>query len=152
MAGVPSVYAGDEHGLHAVKEERLGGDDAIRPAFPEDPLALAPEVPGTFERYRDLAALRRDRPWLATARTEVGDLANEHLVYVTSSSRSTSSGTDASSEGGGGDRLLVALSLHTDPVDLDVPEGAWRVLLGAGEPSPGRLRLPPRGWAVLTEG
>ncbi|MFC6853853.1 alpha-amylase family glycosyl hydrolase [Aquipuribacter hungaricus] len=139
VAGVPSVYAGDEHGLHAVKEERAGGDDAIRPAFPEDPLALVPEVPGTFGRYRDLAQLRRAHPWLRTCTTEAGALANEHLVYT----------SRAAADGPG--RLVVALSLHADPVDLEVPEGGWQVALGEAEVSPGRVRLPARGWAVLTE-
>ena len=133
------MYAGDEQGLHGVKEERLGGDDAIRPAFPEDPLALVPEVEGTFARYRDLAALRREHPWLETATTEVGALANAHLVYVSRSAE-------------GDERLLVALSLHEEPVDLDVPAGAWRVVLGQAEPSDGRVSLPARGWAVLAEG
>ncbi|MFC6850172.1 alpha-amylase family glycosyl hydrolase [Aquipuribacter hungaricus] len=139
VAGVPSVYAGDEHGLHAVKEERAGGDDAIRPAFPEDPLALVPEVPGTFGRYRDLAQARRAHPWLRTCTTEAGALANEHLVYT----------SRAAADGPG--RLVVALSLHADPVDLEVPEGGWQVALGEAEVSPGRVRLPARGWAVLTE-
>lgn len=33
VGGVPSVYAGDEFGYQGVKEERLGGDDAVRPEF-----------------------------------------------------------------------------------------------------------------------
>ncbi len=31
--GVPSVYAGDEFGYRGVKEDRVGGDDAVRPEF-----------------------------------------------------------------------------------------------------------------------
>ena len=31
VGGVPSVYAGDEFGFRGVKEERYGGDDAVRP-------------------------------------------------------------------------------------------------------------------------
>ncbi len=31
--GTPSVYAGDEAGYRGVKEERFGGDDAVRPEF-----------------------------------------------------------------------------------------------------------------------
>ncbi len=136
VAGVPSVYAGDEQGLRGVKEERVGGDDAIRPAFPEDPLSLVPEVDGTFERYRDLAALRRRHPWLETCTTQVGALANEHVAYVSSS---------------GPQRLLVTLSLHDEPVDLEVPAGAWQVVLGEARPRDGRVSLPARGWAVLAE-
>ncbi len=31
VGGVPSIYAGDEFGFRGVKEERFGGDDAVRP-------------------------------------------------------------------------------------------------------------------------
>ena len=31
--GTPSVYAGDESAYRGVKEERFGGDDAVRPEF-----------------------------------------------------------------------------------------------------------------------
>ena len=37
LPGIPAVYAGDEFGAIGVKEERAGGDDAVRPAFPADP-------------------------------------------------------------------------------------------------------------------
>jgi cyclomaltodextrinase len=78
LPGVPCVYYGDELGWTGVKEHRLGGDDAIRPALPSSPegdhevLAL----------HRDLIALRRDRPWLATADLEVTDVANQRLAYT----------------------------------------------------------------------
>src|SRR6185312_15118312 len=42
VAGVPSVYYGDEQAFQGLKEERAGGDDAIRPAFPAEPGGLAP--------------------------------------------------------------------------------------------------------------
>ncbi|UYG17493.1 alpha-amylase family glycosyl hydrolase [Brachybacterium huguangmaarense] len=40
LPGVPTVYAGDEFGALAVKEDRAGGDDAVRPVFPASPEAL----------------------------------------------------------------------------------------------------------------
>ena len=40
VGGVPSVYAGDEFGFRGVKEERYGGDDAVRPEFGSPPLQL----------------------------------------------------------------------------------------------------------------
>src|SRR6185312_16744084 len=40
IGGVPSIYAGDELGFHGVKEERFGGDDAVRPEFSPPPLQL----------------------------------------------------------------------------------------------------------------
>ena len=35
--GVPTIYAGDELGYRGVKEERVGGDDAVRPEFGSPP-------------------------------------------------------------------------------------------------------------------
>ena len=135
LASVPSVYAGDEHGLHGEKEERLGGDDAIRPAFPDDPLDLAPEVPGLFQLHADLAALRREHPWLEHCRTEVRDLANQHLSYLSS--------------GPGGERLLVVLSLADDALDLPAPGPGWAVVRGAADVAGDRVAVAPHGWAVL---
>ena len=42
VGGTPSVYYGDEQAFRGVKEDRAGGDDAIRPAFPGAPAGLAP--------------------------------------------------------------------------------------------------------------
>lgn len=41
LGGIPSIYYGDEQGFTGIKEERTGGDDAIRPAFPDTPSELA---------------------------------------------------------------------------------------------------------------
>ena len=35
VAGTPSIYYGDEQAFTGIKEERVGGDDAIRPALPD---------------------------------------------------------------------------------------------------------------------
>ena len=35
--GVPTIYAGDELGYRGVKEDRIGGDDAVRPEFGPPP-------------------------------------------------------------------------------------------------------------------
>ena len=37
VGGTPSVYAGDESAYRGVKEERVGGDDAVRPEFTSPP-------------------------------------------------------------------------------------------------------------------
>jgi cyclomaltodextrinase / maltogenic alpha-amylase / neopullulanase len=43
IGGTPSIYYGDEQAFRGIKEHRVGGDDAIRPAFPGEGLpALAP--------------------------------------------------------------------------------------------------------------
>lgn len=79
VGGIPSIYAGDERGFTGVKEERLGGDDAVRPEFPDDPSALADVGTDVYAAHRELIALRRAHPWLATATHET--LALENTVY-----------------------------------------------------------------------
>ena len=37
------MYYGDEQGFRGLKENREGGDDAIRPAFPAAPADLPPD-------------------------------------------------------------------------------------------------------------
>lgn len=138
VGGTPTIYAGDEQGLPGIKEDRAGGDDAVRPAFPA---ALAELAPGGWEVYRlhtELIALRRRHPWLHRARTEVLTTQNRHLVYRSHL---------------GDDAVLVALSVEDTPVDLAVP-GATSVLAGSDahlhDAGPGaRVALPPHGWAVL---
>ncbi|MDR2703452.1 MAG: alpha-amylase [Cellulomonadaceae bacterium] len=83
LGGIPSVYAGDEQAFLGVKENRLGGDDAVRPKFPSSPVDLRGDS-RTFDAYRDLIRLRRDRPWLATAKTTKLELTCTKLVYSTS--------------------------------------------------------------------
>lgn len=41
VGGVPSVYAGDEFGFRGFKEDRYGGDDAVRPEFSSAPVSSA---------------------------------------------------------------------------------------------------------------
>lgn len=101
VSGIPSIYYGDEQGFTGVKEERFGGDDAVRPAFPDSPGDLSPLGRPVLDAHRALIALRRERPWLTTARTEVLDLTNTHMTYRASS--------------GGGDHLDVTLDLKGTP-------------------------------------
>ncbi|HXZ15999.1 MAG TPA: alpha-amylase family protein [Roseiarcus sp.] len=140
--GTPSIYAGDEQAFRGVKENRLGGDDAIRPAFPERPEAVSPAGLSVFRRHRELIGVRRRHAWLHRARTRVLHLANETLVF----------------EAFEGDRrLVVALNLGRE-TELPAP-GMRSVLIGraaalsAGGPKQ-KIRLGEAGWAILspTEG
>lgn len=85
VAGVPSVYYGDEWGIEAVKEERIGGDDAVRPALPPLPTSGMGGGSGSHARmqdaYRTLAAVRRRHPWLHTAGTTMVELTNTRCRY-----------------------------------------------------------------------
>lgn len=136
--GTPSIYAGDEQAFRGVKEERVGGDDAIRPAFPPTPADLAPYGWPIYRLHRDLIALRRRHGGLHRARTRTLHLANEQLVVVL---------------GDGAARVLLALNLADAAVPLPVPdaraiEAGQGDLAEAGSPS-ARVTLPPHGWAIL---
>ena len=137
LGGTPTVYAGDELALEGVKEDRAGGDDAVRPAFDPEPGELAAGARTVLDRHRELIGLRRRHPWLHEARTEVLACTNRTLVLRQHS---------------GDQSLLVALSVEDHPVQLRAP-GAALVLAGDGSlTSPGpdaAVGLPPHGWAVL---
>lgn len=81
VGGIPSVYAGDEQGFTGVKEDRLGGDDAIRPAFPDSPARLAPWGKPVFRAHQELIGLRRRHASITTATTESVSLENTRYVY-----------------------------------------------------------------------
>jgi cyclomaltodextrinase len=138
VAGTPSIYEGDEQGFRGVKEERFGGDDAIRPVFPERPAELAPEGWPIYRLHQQLIGLRRRNPWLQSARTSQLHLRNRELTYESVS---------------GEHRLLVALNLAETPSEQPAP-GALTVEAGqATLLSPGnddtRVALAPHGWAIL---
>ncbi|NLI19096.1 MAG: DUF3459 domain-containing protein [Actinomycetales bacterium] len=80
LPGIPSVYAGDEFGFTGVKEDRPGGDDAMRPAFPRTPDELADAMPELQEVYRRLIAFRRRHPWLVDATVSTRDVTNTFMV------------------------------------------------------------------------
>ncbi len=81
LPGIPSVYYGDELALTGVKEERFGGDDAIRPAYPPTPAGLDGDGEWMLRIHQQLLGLRRRHPWLRTGVVESGDITNPRLVY-----------------------------------------------------------------------
>lgn len=110
VGGVPSIYYGDEQGYTGIKEERLGGDDEIRPAFPHSPDELSPLGTPIYRAHQDLIGLRRRNPWLVEARTETLTLTNEHYTY----------------------RSVSADGTHAITVDLDV-SGTPQVTITDGD-------------------
>lgn len=84
LPGTPMVYAGDELGLTGVKEERFGGDDAIRPELPPSPADL-PGDDGILGTLHHLVSVRRQHPWLHRAALEVLETTHDRLVYRVSS-------------------------------------------------------------------
>jgi cyclomaltodextrinase / maltogenic alpha-amylase / neopullulanase len=140
IGGVPSVYAGDEFGFRGVKEERRGGDDAVRPEFGSPPMPLDDFGTQIWRLHQFLIGLRRRHPWLHAARTTAVTLTNEHYVYQTRN---------------GDDALLVALNIGDEPLRLALPEqGVARAEVIGGSAAPPRdivdeLTVEAHGWRIL---
>jgi glycosidase len=139
LPGVPAVYYGDEQGFRGVKEDRVGGDDAIRPAFPAGPESLAQDGWPLYRLQQDLIGLRRRHAWLTGARIEVLTLANEQFGYRTF--------------GPGGESLLVLLNIGDEPFGFQI-EGSERLAALAGSDGVESAAgfdgvVPAHGWAVV---
>lgn len=143
VAGVPSVYAGDEQAFQGVKYERADGDAEVRPAFPEQgPNGLAPFGRPIYRLHQDLIGLRRRHPWLLRARVRTLHLENRVFGYEV-----------ADPEGTG--RLAVLLNISDEPHAFvlgagdgaDAADGA-KSLLGSGEDGP-IGQVEPHGWAIV---
>ena len=137
VGGVPSVYYGDEQALRGVKEEREGGDDAIRPAFPSDPSQLIPNVRWSYQLHQRLIGFRRRHPWLVRART-----VTEHLVPSAMALR-------ASGDGG---QLVLLLNAGDDPYRFPLDPGPLTVAEAAeaGAAPDDLLLVPPHSWTILS--
>jgi glycosidase len=129
LGGTPEVYAGDELGMPGVKEDRAGGDDAVRPELPPDPERAEGGDGSVLGLHQELLGLRRRHPWLHRARTSTVSLSNTQYVL------------DVVAEG---ETLRVALNLDDEPI---APEGGE---LLAADPATrdGRGEVAPHGWAV----
>ena len=141
IGGTPSVYAGDEWAYRGIKEERFGGDDAVRPEFPSSPAESEHLGQDAFRLHQHLIGLRRRHPWLHRARTTALHLANRQYVYR------------SAADGGA---LLVALNVDDEPLRKSLAEfgiGSGTVVAGSGAPPESvvdRLDVEPHGWAVLS--
>jgi cyclomaltodextrinase len=137
VAGVPSVYYGDEFGYEGVKEQRIGGDDAVRPAFPDSVPAdgdLGTQQLRILDAHRQLIALRRRFPWVHRAHTDVLAVTNTTLAYRTAT---------------GDGALLVFLSV-SDQVESFSAADAAEIAAGEAALEGSRITLQPRGWAVAS--
>ena len=131
LGATPSIYYGDEFGLRGVKEERVGGDDAIRPTFPTQPDEVPDAQPGVLALHQELIGVGRRHPWLHFARTKTVEVTNESLVLELTN---------------GAETLLVSLNLCDTALALrPVTE-----LLAAREAgvSGTSLDVGPHGWAI----
>jgi cyclomaltodextrinase / maltogenic alpha-amylase / neopullulanase len=140
IGGVPSVYAGDEFGFRGIKEERYGGDDAVRPEFSSPPIQLDELGGQVWALHQYLIGLRRRHPWLHAASTTAMRLDNRHYVYEVRR---------------GDDALLVALNSDDQPLHLVLAElGAKRAQIVAGSAAPPQevvdaVVVEAHGWRIL---
>ena len=136
VAGVPSVYYGDEQAFRGVKEQREGGDDEIRPAFPASPSELSPAGWPVYRLHQRLIGFRRRHPWLVRARTVTEHLENEAMALR------------VSADGG---EILLLLNVGDEPRRFPVDAGSLTVAESAepGVVSPNPLEVPPHSWRIL---
>jgi glycosidase len=106
VAGIPGVYAGDEQAFTGTKEDRAGGDDAVRPEFPDHPDGLSSLGADTHRLHQRLIGQRRRHAWLVKARTQILDVTNTRITYTSRGQRDQS--------------LTVTL-------DLESPQPIWSV-------------------------
>ncbi|HEX2283620.1 MAG TPA: alpha-amylase family glycosyl hydrolase, partial [Mycobacterium sp.] len=138
--GVPSVYAGDESGYRGVKEERFGGDDAVRPEFTAPLMGVDEQGHDVFRLHQYLIGLRRRHPWLHRARTSPLLLSNRQYVYQTSN---------------GSDALVVALNVDDAPLPVSLPDlglDRGEVVAGSGAPPQSvvaQTDVEPHGWLII---
>jgi cyclomaltodextrinase / maltogenic alpha-amylase / neopullulanase len=140
VGGIPSVYAGDELGYHGVKQQRFGGDDAVRPEFSPPPVQLDAYGVQVWRLHQYLIGLRRRHPCLHAASTAALRLNNRHYVYQAQH---------------GDEALIVALSIDDVPVHVVLAElgvAQARIIAGSGAPPEevvDTVRVEPHGWRIL---
>jgi cyclomaltodextrinase / maltogenic alpha-amylase / neopullulanase len=130
LGGTPTIYAGDELGLRGVKEDRVGGDDAVRPLFPATPEQVEHPDLRLLELHRRLLGLRRRNPWLHRARSDPVGLDNEHATFALAAA---------------GERLVLTLNLSDRPISGD-PTG---LLDSDPETRTHPETVAPHGWAIF---
>jgi cyclomaltodextrinase len=139
VGGTPCIYAGDEQALRGIKEHRAGGDDAIRPVFPETAEHLASSGWGIYRLHQHLIGLRRRHPWLVRARSRMAHLKNRHMVM----------NIEADKNG-----VTVVLNLDDRQAVLPAPyvRGLLAGTASISKPntSSAYVNLPAHGWAVFS--
>ncbi|WP_460826802.1 alpha-amylase family protein [Nostocoides australiense] len=132
VGGTPSIYYGDEMGYTGTKEQRVGGDDQVRPVMPATPAELGLGH-DTYAMVKSLVAVRRRHPWLHTARATDLTLTNQVYAYDL--------------RGPDGERIVVCLNISAEPATFDdVPA---TVLAGDAALATSSVMVAPHSWAVL---
>jgi glycosidase len=140
LPGSPSVYYGDEQAFHGIKEERFGGDDAIRPMFPDRPEGLAPWGWPIYHLHQELIAMRARHPWLTRAHPSVVEVAN------------TSIALRATPRDDHGRCITALLNIASEPVrfPISLPEAAVEVQSAGSTQEPDLAVVPSRSWRIVS--
>ena len=133
LPGIPSIYYGDEFGLEALKENRAGGDDAVRPEFPADRWAFPGGHPEIERLYRQMIGLRRRQPWLTDAVITTSAVTEQHMI-ITAQDRSSDDR-----------RLILVLNLASEP--YKIPDLTGEVVESGAAVTRGQV--PPHSWLIL---
>jgi cyclomaltodextrinase len=133
------VYYGDEFGLRGVKEDRAGGDDAVRPQLPGMQEPPGPEAAALADLHRLLIGVRRRHPWLVDASVEEPDVLRNEVLAV----RLT----------GEGSTLAVVLNVGDEPAEARLSMAGGDVLAGNGQLRPDGegvvVRVPGHDFALV---
>jgi glycosidase len=135
--GTPSIYYGDEQAFRGIKENRAGGDDAIRPAFPATPADLAPFGWPIYRLHQELIGLRRRHPWLYRAQSRVIELRNTDLLFEAFADDK---------------KLWVALNIADADVTRIIDAKANKLAGTSAATQKGdstEIALPPHGWGIF---
>jgi glycosidase len=139
LPGVPTLYYGDEWALRGVKEDRPGGDDAVRPPLPAGTEPPGPEAAAVADLHRQLIGVRRRHPWLVDATVEAPDVLTNEVLAV----RLTS----------GPHTLAVVLDVGDAAAEVVLPFPGGSVAAGSGSAHPdgGRttIRVPAHAFTLV---
>lgn len=139
VAGVPSLYYGDEQAFRGIKEERFGGDDSVRPRFPASPTDLAPWGWPTYRLHQRLIGIRRRHSWLSHAVTGTMHLTNRSFAY------------SSKPRDGGNAGLAVLLNLEDTPVRFPLDLSGYRLeAAGPDGDGDGLATVPGNSWRILS--
>lgn len=136
LPGVPAVYYGDEQAFRGIKETGYGGDDAIRPMFPDRPDQLAPWGWPVYRLHEQLIWMRRNHPWLTRGTAVVESVANRSMLLTTRGDGHAMSALlnigDAPHEFRGITGQVLASSAADGDDPGHVPAQSWRIVLRRG--------------------
>ncbi|MEI8081653.1 MAG: alpha-amylase family protein [Actinomycetes bacterium] len=139
VAGSPSIYYGDEQGVRGVKQDRPGGDDAVRGQYPAYPTDLVDPQWPIYHLHQELIALRRRHPWLSRTITDTLFVSNEQLALQC---RARDHESDAT--------VVLLLNLAEEVHQFELAVSGTVESSSAEGPRSDPLKVGPNGWRILT--